>query len=156
MARATTNDQLFINDGLGQLLPIATGIFQTKAVDMSERRRLSLTANFSSGYTGTLLIEGTDEIGNCEMGGKGGIVLATGASIAWAGAGPQPGNNGMSGAKYWLPIPSGTVAITNTTGVIQVMVNDVNCRWIRLNFNKGVVAAIGSGPIELFITAKNT
>lgn len=156
MARTTTNDQLFLNDGTGKLSPIATGIYQSKAIDMSERRRLSITAGFNGGFTGTLLVEGTDELGNCAMGGAESILRATGASIAWAGAGAQPGQNGMSGAKYWNALPSGTVNITNATNSVLVTLNDVNCRWIRVNFNKGVTVAIGSGTIELFVTAKNT
>lgn len=159
MAKTTTNDQLFINDGRGVALPIATGVFQTKAIDMSERRRLSVTADFTGGFTGTLVVEGTDEIGNCSISGDS-ILRPTGASIAWAGAGSQPGSNGMSGAKYWTPVPSGTVGITNSTTFIQFQMNEVNTRWIRLNFNKGITSAIGSavgtGAIALFITAKST
>lgn len=155
MARTTTNDKLLLNDGRGNLSEIGTGIFQTKAIDMSERRRLSITAGFGGGFTGTLLVEGTDELGNCSIAG-GGILAATGASIAMAGAGAQPGVNGMSGAKYWSTIPSGTIAVTNSTQGFIVQFNDVNCRWLRLNFNKNVVTAIGSGTIELFVTAKNT
>jgi hypothetical protein len=149
MARTTTNDKLLLNDGRGNLSDIATGIFQTKAIDMSERRRLSLTASFGGGFTGTLLIEGTDELGNCS------VAVGTGAGVAMAGAGAQPGINGVSGAKYWTALPSGTVLVTNSTTSLQTQLNDVNCRWIRVSFNKGVTTAIGSGTIELFITAKN-
>ena len=148
MARTTTNDKLLLNDGRGNLSDIATGIFATKAVDMSERRRLSLTAGFGGGYTGTLLIEGTDELGSCS------VAQGTGAGVPMAGAGSQPGTNGVTGAKYWTALPSGTINITNSTTNLQVQLNDLNCRWVRISFNKNVAAGIGSGVIELFITAK--
>ncbi len=159
MARTTTNDQLLLNDGRGRLSPIATGVFQTKAIDMSERSRLSISGTFAGGFTGFLRVEGTDETGTCAIDGNA-ILLPTGASIAWAGAGSQPGTNGMSGAKYWSTIPSGVIAVNNTTNKFIVQFNDINSRWIRLNFNSGIANAIGSavgtGAIELFITAKNT
>lgn len=158
MARSTINDQLFLNDGRGRAVAIATGTFHTKAIDMSERRRLSVTANFAGGFTGIFLVQGTDEVGNCSLGAD--VLAATGACVAWVGAGQQPGQNGYSGAKYWNTIPSGALAITNATNSVLLSFTEVSSRWIRLVFNDGITTAIGSavgsGSIELFITAKNT
>lgn len=160
MARATTNSQLFLNDGTGKHIAVATSTWKTKAIDMSETRRLSVTAAFQGGFTGTLVVEGTDEPGECSVGGVGNVSIPTGNAVDIAGAGVQPGKNGVSGALYWTPVQSGTVSVTNSTQLVQIGMNDVNHRWIRITFNKGlglaaVGSAVGSG-VQLFITCKNT
>lgn len=154
MARSTTNDQLFLNDGTGQALPIATGVWQTKAIDMQERRRLSVTANFLGGFTGIFAVQGTDELNNCA------IQYGTGPSVAWAGAGTQPGQNGFTGALCWSNLLPGVVSVTNSTTIVRIDLSEVNTRWIRFVFNPGITTAIGSavgtGAVQLFFTAKNT
>lgn len=150
MAKTTTTDSILLNDGFGNLYPIATGTFASKAIDMSERRRISLTGSFAGGYTGILSVQGTDEVPNCI------IVQGTGPSVAWAGAGAQPGQNGYTGALYWQNLPSGSVNVTNSTSAFQLQLTDVGVRFVRLVFNQGVVAPIGSGTIQIFLTAKHT
>lgn len=168
MAKTSANNQLSLNDGAGGQLPIQTGTWVTKAIDMMEQRRLSITLGVqgstasgtvvpgSGGFTGILSVQGTDEIANC-MGSTG---------TQQAGAGAQPGQNGFTGALYWNNIQSGTIGITPSTTSIQLIFNDFGPRWVRVVFNSttaGVYSASnvpsgagGTGTMQLFYTSKST
>ena len=161
MSQSPLFGQVFLNDGKGNSVQIQTGTWVSKAYDMSEKRRFSVTigitgatgttANgvgvaFTGGFTGTLYIQGTDEIQEC-----------TGyTGTPQAGAGPQPGKNGVTGALFWTTVPSGAIAITNSTTAQIVSLTDVGPHFLRLAFNPGVATAIGSGTMNIFVTGKNT
>ncbi len=164
MSRSTLHEQLFINDGLGNPLPIQTGTFVTKAINMEERRRLNITIGIQGstgyglgtgmvgGFTGMLLVQGTDELqGN--LGPTG---------TAWANAPAQPGINGFTGALFWQTIPSGAIAITNATNQLLVQLTDVGPSYIRLAFNMSATGTLvsgtsgGSGTMQLFVSGKHT
>ena len=149
------SEKLFINDGFGNPQAIATGIWQTKGFELKENTLVSATINFNTGWTGILLVEGTNEPGLCIC------RLGTGPSVAWAGAAPQPGdlNSSYTGAQFWTTVQGGSFNVTNNTNTLLINLPDVGCRWIRFNFNKGVAAAIGSavstGSVSLYLTAKS-
>jgi len=163
MSKSTIRNQLFLNDGAGNPLPIATGTFVTKAINIDEHRRLSLTIGvhgptgpLGGGFTGLMLVQGTNELAKC-FGSTG---------TPQAGAGSQPGDNGYTGARYWNTIPSGAIAIGPTLSngnSMQVDFTDVGCAFVRVVFNYtasgpiiGVPGSGGSGIMDLFLTAKNT
>lgn len=145
MSQSPSHQALFT--GSDPSVPIATGSWTTKALDIEERRRVNFTINFGGGHTGTLLIQGTDEISQCN------------GCPGNPGAGSQPGTNGLTGALYWNTVPSGTVLITNSTQSIMISLVDVGPAFIRLAYNAQSVAvpslAVGSGVISAFYTAKN-
>ena len=142
MSQSPLHVQLLSNDGYNNA--IATGTFTTQALNMEERRRLSVTVNFGGGYTGTLLVQGTDE-----------ITRQSGTSSN-PFSGPQPGTCQATGALYWNTIPSGTCLVTNSTQSVLLSFTDVGPAFVRLVFNNGIVAPIGSGTISVFVTGKNT
>jgi hypothetical protein len=146
MSQSPLHKQLLSNDGYAN--PIATGTFTTQAINMEERRRLSLTLNFGGGHTGILLIQGTDETAGCQGTPNRQLV------------GPQPGTNGSTGALYWNTIPSGIMNVTNSTTSVLLSFTDVGTSWVRLNYNGNSVSipslAVGSGTISVFVTGKNT
>lgn len=160
MSRSTIHNELFLNDGTGIHLPIATGTFITRAINVDEHRRLSLTigmlssatgADLMGGFTGTLLIQGTDEIGRCN-----GVT-----GTPQAGAGSQPGQNGFTGALFWQTIPSGSIAINNATNKLLLSFTDVGVAYVRVALNisasgTALPNSAASGAMKLFLTAKNT
>jgi hypothetical protein len=161
MSRSSIRNQLFINDGLGNKLPIQTGTWVSSAINIDEHRRLSFTIGIGSatgavgdagGFTGILQVQGTDEI--AQSNGCTGTPEAGNTS--------RPGTNGFTGALYWQPIQSGTVAINNTMNRLQLSFSDVGVGFVRLAFNTtatgilGAAAAGGSGTWNVFMTAKNT
>ena len=166
MSQNHVHDELYINDGSGNNLPIQTGTFVTKAVDFAQCRRLNITYGIpqgtgyfrgvpyagGGGFTGIMLVQGTDEIANSN-GGTG---------TPWAGSVPQPGKNSYTGALYWNTIPSGTIAITSTMTSAAFSFTDVGAAYIRITFNSalsqsaGIAAGSGgSGTMQLFITGKS-
>ena len=161
MSRSPIRNQLLINDGLGNKLPISTGTWVTNAVNIDEHRRLSLTIGVTSatgaigdigGWTGTLLVQGTDELGQNNG--------ATGTQEA--GNTNRPGINGFTGARFWNTIPSGSVAINNGTQSILLSFSDVGCAYVRVAFNVSATGPLpnatncGSGTFNVYLTAKNT
>lgn len=165
MSKSSIRQQLFINDGTGQKLAIATSTWVTNAVNIDEHRRLSLTIGVGSatgaaadigGFTGTLLVQGTDELAQCYG--------QTGTQEA--GNGSRPGTNGFTGARFWQTIPSGTVNITNTSGqpgnAILLSFTDVGVAFVRVAFNVSPTGpyanatACGSGTFNVFLTAKSS
>lgn len=165
MSRMTVQNQLLLNDGLGNKLPIQTGTWVSGAINIEEQRRLSITIGVQSatgaagdagGFTGTLLVQGTDELANC-----GG---ATGTPEA--GNNRRPGSNSQTGALFWQTIPSGTAAITSATSKLLLSFTDVGVNFVRVCFNATGWAAAngstttgclgGSGTMQVFLTAKNT
>lgn len=161
MSRSPIRQELKLNDGLGNKLPIQTGTFATKAINVDEHRRLSLTIGVSSatgvigagggGFTGILEVQGTDELAQCAG--------ATGTQEA--GDSSRPGVNGFTGAVFWQTIPSGTVAVTNATNKMLLQFNEVNCAFVRVVFNRSATGPTvtgtlgGSGTMSIFLTAKN-
>jgi hypothetical protein len=127
--------------------PIATATFQSKAINLEEFRRLSVTVNFGGSHTGIFQVQGTDELGSA---------YGTPNNM---GAGPQPGQNAQTGALYWNVIPSGTALVTNATQSMLLSFTDVGPSWIRFIYNQNTSAvpsaAVGSGTISLFFTGKN-
>lgn len=162
MSRSTVRNQLFINDGLGNKLPIATATWVTNAVNIDEHRRISFTVAITSAtgaspdygaYTGVMLVQGTNELGQCNG--------ATGTQEA--GNTNRPGINGFTGARFWQTLPSGTIPITNSVTVMTGMdFTDVGFAYIRLAFNRSATGALpsasacGSGTWNVYLTAKNT
>jgi hypothetical protein len=152
------NDQLL----LAGAQPIQTGTFVTKAIDIEFIRRLSVTVAvqgttglIGGGFSGTLVVQGTDEIpGN--YGGTG---------TPWACGLRQPATNGQTGALYWTPVPSGTISIgpvLNSGNYMQFQMNDVNHRFVRVAFNTTATGSSatgtlgGSGTMVIFMTGKPT
>lgn len=173
MSRSTLHDQVFLNDGSGSPLPIQTGTWVSKAFNIEEKRRLSVTlgirgqsgitqglSGFAAtgsfgapgGFTGQMLVQGTNEISKC-YGVPG---------TPWAGNLPQPGENGYTGARYWNTLASGTINIDNTVSSLLVDFTDVGVSYIRLVFNQSGTGATatgtlgGSGTMDVYLTAKNT
>lgn len=152
MSQSPLHQQLWLNNGAGFNLPIQTGTFVTAALNMEERRRLSLTIGIVGGFTGTLQVQGTDEIANASP--------ATGTP--WAGVYQQPGQNGYTGGLWWSAIPSGTVSITNATNQLLLSFTDIGPAFVRLAFNVSATGSTatgslgGSGTMQIFCTAKNT
>jgi hypothetical protein len=128
--------------------PIATATFQSRAILMEDRKRLSVTINFAGGHTGILQVQGTDELGNCNG-------TANNPNV-----GMQPGSNTQTGALFWSQIPSGIVNVTNSTQTVLLSLTEVGTAWIRLAYNAATTSipslAVGSGTISAFITAKHT
>lgn len=161
------NIQVLLNDGNGNRLPIQTGTWISPAYDILEARRLSLTiaVNGSTGvpgggFSGALLVQGTNELPQMSIDKVG-----SGAGVAWAAAGPQPGANAYTGALYWNTIPSGTIAIgpiLNSGNSMEVDFTDVCPRFIRLAFNQSATGSIpvagagGSGTMYVTLTTKST
>lgn len=164
MSRSTIRNQLFINDGTGQKLPIATSTWVTQAINVDEHRRLSLSIGISSatgatpdhgGFTGVLLVQGTNELAQCN--GNTGTQEAGNTS--------RPGVNGFTGATLWQTIPSGSIAINK--GIAQpgnallLTFDNTGPAFIRLAFNITATGAspnatnCGSGTWNVFLTAKN-
>lgn len=161
MSRSTVRNQLFLNDGLGNKLAIGTGTFVTNAVNIDEHRRLSLTIGIGSatgaagdvgGFTGVLLVQGTDELAQCNG--------ATGTQEA--GNLSRPGVNGFTGALFWQTIPSGTINITKATNQLLLSFSDVGVAFVRVALNVSATGPTatgtlgGSGTMSIFLTAKNT
>jgi len=161
MSRSTVRNQLFLNDGTGVKLPVSTGTFVTSAVNVDEHRRLSLTIGItgstgpsdSGGFTGTLVVQGTNELGQCNG--------ATGTQEA--GNTNRPGINGFTGARFWSNLASGSFNIDNTTKSLLIQFTDVGAAYVRVGFNvtsnnvpAPVGSAVGSGTMHIYLTAKNT
>jgi hypothetical protein len=159
MSRSTVRNQLLLNDGTGKKLPIQTGTWATNAVNIDEHRRLSLTIGITSatgaagdtgGYTGTLVVQGTNELGQCNG--------ATGTQEA--GNTNRPGINGFTGARFWNTLASGTFNIDNTTQSLLIQFTDVGVAYVRVGFNLTTnnvpaTTAVGSGTFHVYLTAKN-
>lgn len=161
MSRSTVRNQLFLNDGTGVKLPISTGTFVTSAVNIDEHKRLSFTIGITGstgtalvptgGFTGTLVVQGTNELGQCNG--------ATGTQEA--GNTNRPGINGFTGARFWNTLASGSFNIDNTTTSLLIQFTDVGVAYVRLGFNLTsnnvpATTAIGSGTMHIYLTAKNT
>lgn len=163
MSRSTIKNEILINDGRGNKLPIGTSTWVSSWINVEEQRRLSITLGVTSatgapgdigGFSGILQIQGTDELGQCNG--------LTGTSEA--GNTNRPGINGWTGARFYSVIPSGTINITSTTGqpgnALMLNFNDVSCGYIRLAFNQSATGALagsaGSGIMHVYLTAKNT
>jgi hypothetical protein len=161
MVLPSYNSPVLISNGVNSNQPIATACFISKAFSTLHTRRLSVTIGIQGstgaagdvgGFTGTLLIQGTDEIW-----GANGV---TGSPFA--NAGPQPGYNGSTGGLFWNTIPSGTININN--GVQSALLNftDVGPAAIRFVFNQSATGplpnatACGSGTMNIYLTAKQT
>jgi hypothetical protein len=169
MSKSSTFDQVFLSDGKGGQLPIQTGTWISKSFDVKERRRLSMTVGVQGstasgtivqnggGFTGTLLVQGTNEIGNCN-----GYTGTPNAGV------PQvPGQNGQTGALFWNTLAGGTINITTATTSLLIDFTDLGCAYIRFAFNiassgNAVVAgnvpsgAGGTGTMFVTYTAKAT
>jgi hypothetical protein len=161
MSRSFIQNQLFINDGTGQKLPIATSSWVTSWVNIQEQRRLSITLGIQSatgaagdvgGYTGYLYVQGTDE-----------LPLRNGATgTPDAGNTQLPGANSATGALFAQTIPSGIVAITTGNNRLLLSFTDVGTAFVRLAFNMTATGAsvgssgCGSGTWNVYLTAKNT
>lgn len=163
MAQSTIRNQLLIQDGTGNKLPIQTGCFVTSAVNIEDQNHLSFTIGIDSatgpagagggGFTGTLLIQGTNEL--AQSNGYTGTPEA--------GNQRRPGTNGATGALYWRTIPSGSIAITNATNVLLLDFSAVGCAFIRCAFNYTQTGAftplspiVGSGAMNIYLTAKHS
>lgn len=181
MSRSTIRNQLLIQDGLGNRLPmvpsgagiggfqngIQTGTWVSSAINVDEHRRVSITvgigsatgaAGDSGGFTGTFSVQGTDELAQCNG--------ATGTQEA--GNTSRPGINGFSGARFWTILASGSTNITNATSSVLLQFTDVGAAFIRCVFNAGTTGAPtplnagvtgslgGSGTMFVYLTAKNT
>jgi hypothetical protein len=155
MSRSTIRNQIYLDSNQQ---PIQTGTWFGPPINIDEHRRVNFTvaigsttgaANDAGGFTGTLVIQGTDELFT---------------------------NNGVSGQPYygmrapsgvgWQTIPSGTFAVTKATQVFSLSFTDVGFSTIRPVFNMtgGVTGAYapigtgscGSGTWNMWLTAKNT
>ena len=155
MSRSTIRNQLFLNDGFGHKLPISTGTWVTPAVNIDEHRRISVTLGIGSatgavgdfgGFTGVLSVQGTNELAQCN--GMTGTPEAGNTS--------RPGLNGFTGALYWVDLPGGQYNVDNTTKAVLLDVNELGVAFVRVVFNPGIPVAIGSGTMNVFLTAKNT
>lgn len=162
MSRSSIRNQILLNDGLGNKLPIQTGTWVSSAINIDEHRRLSVTLGVQSatgaagdagGFTGILLVQGTDEL--AQNNGCTGTQEAGNTS--------RPGLNGFTGALWWQTIPSGTVAITNATNRLLLSFTDVGVGFVRLAFNVTATGTLapgvgqgGSGTMQVYVTAKNT
>lgn len=95
MARSPINQQLFINDGTGRKLGIATATWVTQAVNIDEHRRLSITVGFQAATGASLMPLGQDQnfsgTYGAMAGGQGGIV---GGNAGYA-TGPLSGFTGV-------------------------------------------------------------
>jgi|ERR1041385_1583799 hypothetical protein len=160
MSRSTIRNQLYLDSNQS---PIATGNWIGPPINVDEHRRVNLTfgigsatgaANDCGGFTGTLTIQGTDELTNGNF--------PSGAPYAGS---RTPG--GPSGANYWQTIPSGTFAVTKATQVFSMSFTDVGFAYIRPCFNAtgGMTGPYspaatgclgGSGTWNVYLTAKNT
>ena len=158
--RTFVRNQLLLNDGSGNRLPIQTGTFVTSAVNIIEQRRVSITVGLGSstgavgdagGFTGVLLVQGTNELAQTN-GGTG---------TQEAGQTNRPGTNGYTGAVYWQTIVSGTINITNATNALLLDYTDVGPAFIRVAFNVSATGSTatgtlgGSGTMKVFLTAKS-
>ncbi len=162
MSRSTVRNHLFINDGGNSRdlsRGISTGTFVTQAVNIEEHRRLSLTVGIAGstgpsdtgGFTGILQVQGTNELG--QRAGMTGTVEE--------GTLYKPGINGFTGARYWNTLASGTFNIDNTTQSLLISFTDVGAAYVRVAFNitsanVPATTAIGSGTMNIYLTAKNT
>lgn len=162
MSRSTIHNQIFLNDGAGNKVPISTGTWISSAINVEEQRRLSITLGVTSatgaigdigGFTGVLQVQGTDELAQCNG--------ATGTPES--GNTSRPGVNGFSGALFWNTLPSGSFNITTGTQSLQIQFTDVGVAFIRLVFNQSATGtlqaggvSLGSGTMRVFVTAKNT
>lgn len=162
MSRSSIRNQILLNDGLGNKLPIQTGTWVSSAINIDEHRRLSVTLGVQSatgaagdagGFTGILLVQGTDEL--AQNNGCTGTQEAGNTS--------RPGLNGFTGALWWQTIPSGAVAITNATNRLLLSFTDVGVGFVRLAFNVTATGTLapgvgqgGSGTMQVYVTAKNT
>ena len=168
MAKASQKGQIQLNDGLGNPLPIQTGTWVSKAYDMDEQRRLSVTLGVwgstasgtltqtGGGFTGLFIVQGTDELGQC-MGFTGTPQMA---------AGQQPGQNGSTGALFWQNVQSGTIGITPTTTSLFLQFTDFGFHWCRFVFNANTngtyvagnspSGAGGTGTMLVYFTSKST
>ncbi len=166
MSRSTIRNQIYL-DSNQQL--IQTGTWIGPPINIDEHRRVSLTFGIGSstgaptgtaypdagGFTGTLVIQGTDELANGNF--------PSGAPYA----GVRTPGNGPSGGQFWQTIPSGTFAVTKATTIFSMSFTDVGFAYIRPVFNAtgGVTGAWapsatgclgGSGTWNVFLTGKNT
>lgn len=163
MSRSTIRNQLFINDGRGNKLAISTGTWVTNAVNIDEHKRLSLTIGIEGstgaspdlgGFTGTLLVQGTDELGQCN--GQTGTQEAGNTN--------RPGVNGFTGARYWNTIPSGSIGWDLSKRSMLLSFTEVGAAYVRVAFNVSATGPLaiatgtlgGSGTWNVFLTAKNT
>ncbi len=164
MSKSTIRNQLQLNDGLGNKLPIQTGTWVSSAINIDEHRRVSITLGIGSatgaagdtgGFTGTLTVQGTDELAQCNG--------ATGTQEA--GNTNRPGTNGFTGARFWTVLASGTFNVTAATASLLLQFTDVGVAFIRLAFNAstagtpntGATGSLGgSGTMYAYLTAKNT
>jgi hypothetical protein len=139
---------------IGQAGPVPTGLPASQPGPLTGfTGGLAATGTWQpiGGFTGILLIQGTNEVGQA-MGATG---------TAWAGVGVQPGVNGYTGGLYWNTLPSGTVNITNLTTSLQIDFTDIGASWFRVVFNQPAPVGIqtgtgGSGTMQVYFTAKNT
>jgi hypothetical protein len=179
VSRSTIRVRLTVNDGTGNetylgypgptgppvqrldLQGIQTGTWVSKWVNIDEHRRVSITWGVGSstgaaadvgGFTGTLLVQGTDELAQC-FGGTG---------TPDAGTGSRPGVNGWTGARFPCTIPSGSVPVTLASNPMMLSFTDVGAAFIRVLFNAtgyGFPTATGtlggSGTAYVYLTAKN-
>lgn len=140
-------------------LPIQTGTWISRAYNIEDQRRVSVTLGIQSatgapgdvgGFTGTFQFQGTDEL----PGSWG----ATGTP--WWSAGPQPGFNGYTGALFWNTLPSGSFNITNATNSQLMTITEVSTRWVRFVFNQSATGTTatgtlgGSGTMNVYFTSK--
>ena len=161
MSRSTVRNQILLNDGLGNGLPIQTGTWISRAINIDEHRRLSITLGIGSatgaagdlgGFTGQLFVQGTDELAQCN--GATGTPEAGGTS--------RPGINSATGGRYWNTLASGIFNINNTTSSIQIQFTDGGVAFVRLAFNAtgwyqaGPAVSWGSGTMNVYVTAKNS
>lgn len=160
MSKSPIHNQILLNDGAGNKLAIQTGTWISPAINIDDHRRLSFTIGVGSatgaagdtgGFTGTLQVQGTNELGNAAG--------ATGSP--WAFAGQQPGVNGSTGGLFWQNLASGTTTLTSSTTAILLSFTDVGPSWVRIGFNldsnsNRIATAIGSGTMYVWVTAKNT
>lgn len=162
MSKSPIHNQLMIQDGAGNhAIPFATGTWVTQWVNIEEHRRVNFTFGIGSatgapgdvgGFTGSLAIQGTDELAQCN-GGSG---------TQEAGNTSRPGLQGYTGARFAQTVPSGTYAVTNASNVFQMSLTDVGSAFIRVAFNVSATGPTatgtlgGSGTWNVFLTAKGT
>jgi hypothetical protein len=175
MSRSTIRNQIFLDSagqGTGNYQypsPIQTGTWIGPPINIDEHRRVSITVAITQatgvqtgtayadcgGYTGTLVIQGTDELAQGNF--------ASGSPYYGA---RTPGV-GPSGGIAWQTIPSGTYAVTKASQVFSLNFTDVGFAYIRPAFNvtggvTGVFAPSatgclgGSGTWNVWVTGKST
>ena len=164
MSRSSIRNQLKLTDGLGNPVNVATTTWVTQWINVDEHRRVSFTIGIQGstgatpdygGYTGTLLVQGTNELGQNNG--------ATGTQEC--GNTNRPGINGFTGARFYATIPSGSIAVNNQFGspgnAVLLTFENVGPSYIRLAFNQSPTGPLtnfancGSGLWNIYLTAKN-